>query len=89
MGTQARCLILFLDEDQMGVIVGERERKRAVPIPAGDKRTEEAYPMWVCMHTLEWGGQANQHMVIKSKDVNNQEDSEMKKQMKERHTVEG
>lgn len=45
--------------------------------------------MWVCMHTLEWGGQANQHMVIKSKDVNNQEDSEMKKQMKERHTVEG
>ena len=29
MGPQARCLILFLDEDQMGVIVGrERENEQ-------------------------------------------------------------
>lgn len=45
MGAQARCFIWFLEEDQGGELRGERERKRAVPIPTGDKQAEEAYPL--------------------------------------------
>lgn len=63
-----RCLVLCREKDQMGVMEG-RERKRAVPIPAGDQQAEEAYPVWVYRRTLGWGGQADQHMVIKFKYV--------------------
>ena len=56
-------------------------RKRAVPIPAGDKQAEEAYPMWVCMRILGWKGQANQHMVIKFEDVTIR-GTQMEKQIK-------
>lgn len=47
VGAPARCLILFLEEDQRRECGegGGREGKPAVPIPAGDKQAEEAYPM--------------------------------------------